>query len=196
VYKRPHPGCNASATKCTGSRGQVLWAYEMEAMVEAYKRIIQNRSCFCLGCSETTIVVYKLRARNGLPPGLCVYRRPLVHVGCLSERPLLVIDQFNLSASYEGLPGAILISVFPEREQYSAMHVIHSELAMSGSEYGNRLFGEAKALEIVDVRVQAPPGHASQRRGQCHRSTLEKFHQEHVLRCDSETQGTVGHHVV
>lgn len=131
--------------------GQVLWAYEMEAVVEAYKWIIKNRSRFHQGCSETATVVYQLRTHNGLPPGLYVYGRPLSYPNCPSERPLVVIDQFNLSATRDNLPASISISVFPGKEHYSAMYVIHRKLVMSDSEYGNRVFGEAKALDIIDA---------------------------------------------
>ncbi|KAK5610227.1 hypothetical protein CRENBAI_008714 [Crenichthys baileyi] len=106
----PRPRCDVSATKRTGSRIQVLWAYEVEAVVEAYKWIIQNRLRFCLGCSETAIVVLC----NCLPPSL---------------------------------------------EHYSSMYVIHRKLATSGSEYGDRLFGEAKlAIEIARPRRRLRSG--------------------------------------
>lgn len=147
-------GGNCDTSRST--RRRILWAYEMDNVVAAYKWLIRNRSRDYPKCCEA-VIVYQLRSSRSLPSGLYVYRTPPTHFGCTAERPLMVLDQFNFASQTQqlgpldaGLPHAITIKMFPGRENFSVLYVITRKLAISGPEYGNRMFGEAKALGIVD----------------------------------------------
>ncbi|KAK2813584.1 hypothetical protein Q5P01_000741 [Channa striata] len=48
------------------------------------------------------------------------------------------------------LPDAITIDAFPGRDNFSALYVIGRRIALPAPEYGNRLFGEAVALGLID----------------------------------------------
>lgn len=147
------------------TRRRVLWAYEMDNMVAAYKWLIRNRSHNYPKCCEA-VIVYQLRRSQSLPSGLYIYRTQPTHFGCTVERPLMVLDQFNFVSQTQhlglntGLPHAITIKMFPGRENFSVLYVINRNLAIrnlaiSGPEYGNRMFGEAKALGMVDPCLSA-----------------------------------------
>lgn len=139
----------------SGSTTRTLWAYEMENVVTAYRWLMQNRSREYPKCCEA-VIVYQLRKSQSLPPGLYVYRNRPSHFGCTEERPLTVVDQFNFVSqseqfrSWEGLPSTITIDMFPGRENFSVLYVISRKLAIHVPEYGNRMFGEARALGIVE----------------------------------------------
>lgn len=132
---------------------RTLWAYEMDNVVTAYKWLIQNRTRLYPMCCEA-VIVYQLKWSHWLPPGLYINRTQPTHFGCTLERPLKVVDQFNfLSHSHslregEGLPSAISIEMYPGRENVSVLYVITRKLPISIAEYGNRVFGEARALGI------------------------------------------------
>lgn len=135
---------------------RMLWAYENDNVVAAYKWLIRNRSRDYPKCCEA-VIVYQLKRSQSLPPGLYVYRTQPTHFGCTAERPLAVLDQFNFGGRLQrgglkaGLPSAIVIKMFPGCENFSALYVISRKLAISTPEYGNRMFGEARALNIIDV---------------------------------------------
>lgn len=138
----------------SGSTRRMLWAYEMDNVVAAYKWLIRNRSRDYPKCCEA-VIVYQLKRSQSLPSGLYVYRTQPTHFGCTAERPLMILDQFNFASQQQdsleaGLPSAIVIKMFPGCENFSALYVISRKLAISAPEYGNRIFGEARALNIID----------------------------------------------
>lgn len=127
----------------------------MDNVVTAYRWLMQNRTREYSKCCDA-VIVYQLKKSQSLPPGLYVYRNRPSHFGCTEERPLTVVDQFNFVGqsgqfrSWEGLPSAITIKMFPGRDNFSVLYVIGRKLAIPVPEYGNRMFGEARALEIVE----------------------------------------------
>lgn len=132
-------------------RRRTLWAYEMDNVVAAYKWLMHNRTRLYPMCCKA-VLVYQLKKSPWLPPGLYIYRTQPAHFGCTQERPLRVVDQFNFRARShslrEGLPSAITIDMYPGRDNLSVLYVITRKLAIAIAEYGNRVFGEAKALGI------------------------------------------------
>ena len=127
---------------------KILWAYEIDNVVTAYRWLNQNRCKYPKGCDA--VIVYQLKSSQSLPPGLYVYRTRPCHFGCTAERPLVVIDQFNFKCRYTGLPKVITIEMFPGRESFSALYVITRKLPIPIPEYGNRMFGEARALGLIE----------------------------------------------
>ncbi|KAJ8009880.1 hypothetical protein DPEC_G00068770 [Dallia pectoralis] len=153
--KRPRGIAKCGETVGSRTTARILWAYEMDNVVTAYRWLMTNRSrAFPKGCDA--VIVYQLEKSRCLPPGLYVYRTCPSHFGCTAERPLMVLDQFNFVCqpeqvrSWEGLPRAITIGMFPGREHFSALYVISRKLAIPVLEYGNRIYGEARALEIIE----------------------------------------------
>lgn len=136
----------------------ILWAYELNHLVTAYKWIIKNRDKSYARCSST-VLVYQLRRSRTLPPGLYVYVKRSPHVDCCLERPICVIDQFaGQQETRVDLPECVFIDLFPGRDNYSAMYFV-SRTLLSGLdcvEYSNRAFGELSAMSFVDYKS---PGH-------------------------------------
>ena len=134
---------------------KTLWAFEMDNLVTAYSWLMRNRSLqYHKGCNA--VLVYQLRKSNSLPPGLYVYKSPPSHFGCTVDRPLAVVEQFNFGVhpiDFGGgnvVPSTITIDVFPGHDNLSVMYVINRNLAVCPWEYGNRMFGEARALELTE----------------------------------------------
>ncbi|TNN46266.1 hypothetical protein EYF80_043546 [Liparis tanakae] len=126
----------------------------MDNVAAAYRWLRQNQSHKCPKCCDA-VLVYQVDKSKSLPPGLHVYRTPPSHFGCTAERPSTVVDQFNFCSrdhlgSLEGVPSSITIAMYPGRENFSALYVINSRLAIPVPEYGNRLFGEARALGLIE----------------------------------------------
>lgn len=134
---------------------RILWAYEMDSVVTAYRWLMQNRSLKYAKCCNA-VIVYQLKKSKSLPPGLYIYRHRPSHFGCTEERPLKVVDQFNFGGSYdqfrsnEGLPSSITIDMFPGCDNYSCLYVISRNTRITVPEYSNRIFGEATALGIME----------------------------------------------
>lgn len=142
------------------SGGRSLWAFEMSQVVTAYRWILNHRSTDYTKCCDA-VVVYQIQRSKWLPPGLYVYRRRPTHFGCTVDRPVAVIEQFNLNrtAVDPELPNAITIDMFPGCDNYSAMYIVTRKQSRLTPEYGNRIFGEAAALGIVES--VHPPGYMS-----------------------------------
>lgn len=155
LSKRPGGGGRGGNRGGSRYTARTLWAYEIDNVVTAYRWLMQNRSYKYPKCCDT-VIVYQLRKSQSLPSGLYVYRTHPAHFGCTAERPLTVVEQFNFVSqseqfiSREGLPSSITIEMFPGCDNFSALYVINRNLAMSVPEYGNRMFGEARALGIIE----------------------------------------------
>lgn len=130
---------------------KTVWAYEISNVVTAYKWMLNNRSKDYAKCCDA-VIVYQLKKSKCLPPGLYVYRRRPRHFGCTVERPIAVVEQFNfsrLSASSD-LPNVITINMYPGCDNYSAMYIVTRKHGRLTPEYGNRIFGEAAALGLIE----------------------------------------------
>ena len=154
-------GARRGTNAGSGSSG-MLWAYELDTVVMAHSWLMRNRSLKYPRCCGA-MLVYQLKKSPSLPPGLYVYRTHPRHFGCIVERPLTVVEQFNFdghqkrfSSRGEELPGDITIDMFPGHENLSALYVINRNLAVSPREYGNRMYGEARALDLI-TRCSTPP---------------------------------------
>lgn len=136
---------------------KVLWTYEINSLVTAYRWLLENRSREYAKCCDA-VIVYQLKRSLCLPPGLYVYRTRPRHFGCILERPIAVVEQFNFVGRLEQaeLPKAITIDMFPGRDNFSSMYILTRKLMFEDGnkkvipEYGNRMFGEATALGIVE----------------------------------------------
>lgn len=143
------------------SRPLPLWGYEIDSLVTVYWWIMQNRSLYYPKCSKA-VIVYQMKRSTSLPPGLYVYRTPLSHFGCTVERPLKVLDQFNFVShsndfgKWDELPSSITIDMFPGHDNISVVYKIKRPLQIHVPEYGDRLYGEARAMGVVDPSM---PGH-------------------------------------
>lgn len=156
----PPAGCRIAP----GGKG-VLWALEISQVVTAYRWILNNRSAYAKCCDAA--VVYQIRKSSWLPPGLYVYRKKPAHFGCTVERPISVIEQFNfnITRAVSELPNAITIDIYPGCNNYSAMYIVtrrHSSRLTP--EYGNRIFGEAAAMGIMDLSQHSPDAIAASER--------------------------------
>lgn len=150
---------DGSREKSRGRQARFLWAYELEPVAAAYRWLIRHRSASYPKCCDA-VLVYQIERSRSLPPGLYVYRSRPSHFGCSKQRPLTVVDQFNFVADRRPtlkqkpgdgrLPDAITIDAFPGRDNFSALYVIGRRIALPAPEYGNRLFGEAVALGLID----------------------------------------------
>lgn len=144
-------GCGTAS----GGKG-ILWPLQISQVVAAYKWLLHNRGAYPKGCEAA--VVYQIRKSSWLPPGLYVYRKKPSHFGCVVERPISVIEQFNLAATRAGseLPNAITVDMYPGSAIYSAMYVVTRRHTNLTPEYSNRLFGEVAAMGILDMSQQHP----------------------------------------
>ncbi|KAI4792885.1 hypothetical protein KUCAC02_033080 [Chaenocephalus aceratus] len=159
--KRAGGRAPSGRTVAACSKKMTLLAYEMEYVIKAYTWIAQNRSSKYPKCCDS-VIAYQLTKSETLPPGLYVYRTRPSHFGCTIERPLVVIEQFNFvnESDTRGGPGklprVITIDMFPGRDNFSAVYVFSRKLDVPAHEYGNRLFGEASALGLIEPRYPAP----------------------------------------
>nr|BBA49242.1 hypothetical protein [Oryzias latipes] len=156
------PGGQGSSREIARAQSEVLWAYEMEPVAAAYRWLMCNRSARYPKCCDS-VLVYQVDRSRTLPPGLYVYKSRPSHFGCTAERPLCVVDQFNFRVQRRGpasveeephcfesaLPKEITLELFPGRDNFSALYVIGRAITAPTPEYGNRLFGEALALDLV-----------------------------------------------
>lgn len=155
-----HVRRDSTIAGCRNVSGKgVLWALEISPVVTAYKWILQNLSKDYTKCCEA-VVVYQLKKSRWLPPGLYVYRKKPAHFGCTVERPIAVIEQFNFNrtCAESDLPNAITIDIFPGCNNYSAMYIVMRKQSRLTPEYGNRLFGEATAMGLMDLSHHPPEG--------------------------------------
>ena len=134
---------------------RILWAYEMDSVVTAYRWLIQHRCLMYATCCKA-VIVCQLKSSKCLPPGLYIYRNRLSHFGCTEERPLKVVDQFNFGGcddsfgSEDELPSIIMIPMYPGCDNYSCLYIISRNIHITVPEYSNRIVGEAMALEIME----------------------------------------------
>lgn len=141
-----------------------LWAEELDTVVTAYAWLLKNRNRMYPKCSEAVIVL-QLRKSQSLPAGLYVYRTRPQHFGCTLEGPVTILDQFNFICTpvprQEAIPDAIIIDMFPGRDNFSSIYVIEREQIGLTPEYGNRIFGEAMAMGLIqaysDSGIRATP---------------------------------------
>lgn len=141
-----------------GGKG-VLWALEISQVVTAYRWILNNRSTHYAKCCDA-VVVYQMKKSRWLPPGLYVYRKKPAHFGCTVERPIAVIEQFNfnMSRAVPELPNAITIDIFPGCNNYSTMYIVMRKHSRLTPKYGNRIFGEGAAMDVMDMTHHPPEG--------------------------------------
>ncbi|KAK7878294.1 hypothetical protein WMY93_031113 [Mugilogobius chulae] len=154
-FEESHQKNKGEANNCTEpEKNHRLWAFETHAVIEAYSWLNQNRCREYPGGSEA-VIVCQMKRSSSLPPGLYVYRRKPRHFGCTLERPLTVLKQHNFECRTDtgvgGLPNAITIEMFPGQDSFSAIYVMDREAPVPKSEYSNRLFGEARAVGVLDI---------------------------------------------
>ncbi|KAK2814508.1 hypothetical protein Q5P01_000307 [Channa striata] len=125
------------------------------------------------------VLVYQIERLGACPA--YTYRSGRLSLRCSKQRPLTVVDQFNFVADRRPtlkqkpgdgrLPDAITIDAFPGRDNFSALYVIGRRIALPAPEYGNRLFGEAVALGLIDPGSSAKAISREHHRGHADRAS-------------------------
>lgn len=90
----------AGNSDSSGSTRTILWAYEVDNVVAAYKWLIHSQSCSYPKCCEA-VIVYQLKRSQSFLSGLYIYKTQPTHFSCTAKRPLMVLDQFNFASQLQ-----------------------------------------------------------------------------------------------
>ncbi|KAK2813479.1 hypothetical protein Q5P01_000848 [Channa striata] len=138
------------------------------------------------------VLVYQIERSRACPGLSCTGRAPLA--GCSKQRPLTVVDQFNRgrpkarsnrSRAAEGC-GRHHHRRVPGRDNFSALCVIGAG-SRCRARCGNRLFGEAVALGLIDRvpprsdLLRAPPSGHADRASVRDRPALERVRRHELV---------------